>query len=264
MFKKCLLLLSAVCIIFTIAGCAQKPKQAHVGHLYGKSRVDNLTPAELSLEKTLKEAAKIKAASDYAKGMFDAAYIVAADHKDLGFTVYFKDGEAVVERGFDASKEPTLVIRLSDDGILNSKRFFQDGKINDEEEFLIVNAVFKPAWEASYRIPELESSWMKKFMKLDDLMHVVLLNPNNYKYQGKVVKNELSVVRADSQWLVFNGLEGISSSRMDMTAQDAVAMYKLIMRDLKTAKSIPEKMEIMNRFEKIRNRCLVKRPYEND
>jgi hypothetical protein len=95
-------------------------------------------------------------------------------------------------------------------------------------------------------------------MKLDGLMHVVLLNKDNYEYQGKVVKNELSVVRASNQWLVFNGLEGIADSRMELTAKDSVAMYKLIMRDLKRAKSIKEKMDIMSEFEKIRKRCLVK------
>lgn len=260
MFKKCLLLLLVACMFLVIAGCVQKQeaKQTDVRHLYEKGRTDNLTPRELSLEKTLKESAKIKTASAYAKGMFDVAYIIATDHKDLGFTVYFKDGEAVVERGLDISKEPTLVIPLSDDAIFNVKKFFKDGIINDEEEFLIVNATFKPAWEASYRLPEIQSSWMKKFMKLDDLMHVILLNPNNYKYQGKVVKNELSVAHSANQWLVFNGLEGVPLSRMEMTAKDAVAMYKLIMRDLNTAKSLSVKMEIMNRFKKIRNRCLVK------
>jgi len=89
-------------------------------------------------------------------------------------------------------------------------------------------------------------------------MHVVLLNKNNYEYQGKVVKNELSVVRASNQWLIFDGLEGIPDSRMELAAKDSVAMYKLIMRDLKLAKSIKEKMKIMSEFEKIRKRCLVK------
>ncbi len=258
MRKKQMWLLFSVCILLVVAGCAERIKPVEIRHLYSRGRVDNLTPEELILEQTLNEAAKIDAAKKYAQGMFDVAYIIAAEHPDLGFTVYLKGNEVVVERGLDTSKEPTLVIPLYDDAIMNTKRFFEDGVVDAREEFLIVNGLFKPAWEASYRIPEMQSRWIRKFMKLNGLMHVMFLNKDNYEYQGKVVKNELSVVRASNQWLVFNGLEGIADSRMELTAKDSVAMYKLIMRDLKRAKSIKEKMDIMSEFEKIRKRCLVK------
>ncbi len=258
MQKKQVWLLFSVCILLMVAGCAERIKPVEVRHLYSRGRVDNLTPKELILEQTLNEAAKLDAAKKYAQGMFDVAYIIAVEHPDLGFTVYFKGNEVVVERGLDTSKEPTLVIPLHDEAIMNIKRFFEDGVVDNREEFLIVNGVFKPAWEASYRIPEMQSRWIRKFMKLDGLMHVILLNKDNYKYQGKVVKNELSVVRVSNQWLVFNGLEGIADSRMELTAKDSIAMYRLIMRDLKHAKSIREKVHIMSEFGKIRKRCLVK------
>src|SRR3989338_5958236 len=258
MRKKQMWLLFSVCILLVVAGCAERIKPVEIRHLYSRGRVDNLMPEELILEQTLNEAAKIDAAKRYAQGMFDVAYIIAAEHPDLGFTVYLKGNEVVVERGLDTSKEPTLVIPLYDDAIMNTKRFFEDGVVDAREEFLIVNGLFKPAWEASYRIPEMQSRWIRKFMKLDGFMHVMLLNKDNYEYQGKVAKNELSVVRASNQWLILNGLEGIADSRMELTAKDSVAMYKLIMRDLKRAKSIKEKMDIMSEFEKIRKRCLVK------
>ncbi|MBM3253563.1 MAG: hypothetical protein FJZ16_04860 [Candidatus Omnitrophica bacterium] len=259
MFKRSSWLILAVCLIFVIAGCGERIKKVEIRHRYSRGKVNNLTPQELELENTLKKAAKLEAAKQYAKGMFDVAYIIAAEHENLGFTVYVKGNDVVVERGLDTSKEPTLVIPLSDDAIFNTVRFFEDGVIDDREEFLIVNGTFKPAWEASYRIPEIQSRWIRKFMKLEGLMHVTLLNEKKYEYQGKVVKNELSVVRVDNEWLVFNGLEGLPVSRMALSAKDAVAMYKLIMRDLKRAKSVSEKMEIMNQFGKIRSRCLVKK-----
>lgn len=259
MFRKSIWLILAVCLIFVIEGCGERIKKVEIRHRYSRGKVDNLTPQELALEKALKDAVKIEAAKQYAKSMFDVAYIIATEHEDIGFTVYVKGNEVVVERGLDTSKEPTLVIPLSDDAIFNTVRFFEDGVVDDREEFLIVNGTFKPAWEASYRIPEIQSRWITKFMNLEGLMHVTLLNKKKYEYQGKVVKNELSVGRVGNQWLVFNGLEGVSDSRMELSAKDAVAMYKLIMRDLKRAKSVSEKMEIMNQFGKIRKRCLVKK-----
>jgi len=259
MLRRSIVACLAIAFLFSVTGCGEKITKIEVRHQYSRGRVDNLSTQELALEQVLKEATQLDAAVKYARGMFNVAYIIAAEHPDLGFTVYFKDNKVVVERGLDTSKEPTLVIPLMDDAIYNAKKFFEDGAVNEEEEFLIVNGIFKPAWEASYRIPEMQSRWIRKFMRLDGLMHVVLLNKNNYEYQGKVVKNQLSVVRANNQWLVFNGLEGTPNSRMELTAKDAVAMYKLIMRDLKQAQSLSEKMRIMGEFEKIRNRCLVKK-----
>lgn len=259
MLRRNIVAFLAVVMLFSVTGCGEKITKIEIRHQYSRGRVDNLSTQELALEQVLQEAVKLDSAVKYAKGMFDVAYIIAVEHPNLGFTVYFKDNQVIVERGLDTSKEPTLVIPLSDDAIFNTKKFFEDGVVSEEEEFLIVNGIFKPAWEASYRIPEMQSKWIRKFMRLDGLMHVVLLNENKYAYQGKVVKNEISVVRANNQWLVFNGLEGMPNSRMELTARDATAMYKLIMRDLRDAKSLSEKMQIMNNFEIIRNRCLVKK-----
>lgn len=258
MLRKSIWLIVFVCLIFVVEGCG-KAKRAEIRHRYKRGRVENLTPQESILEETLKEAAKLKAAKIYAQAMFDVAYIVAADHPDLGFTAYFKGNDLIVERGLDTNKEPALVIPLSDEAIFNAKYFFEDGVVDEREEFLIINATFKPAWEASYRIPEIQSWWMKRFMKLDTLLHVVLLNEKNYEFQGKVVKNELTVVPVRNQWLVFNCLEGIPDQRIELTAKDAIAMYKLIMRDLKLAKSLREKWQIMGKFGEIRNRCLAKK-----
>lgn len=257
MFKKGLRLLGIVCAFFMIIGCGERVKKVEIRQRYQRGRLDNLTPEELALEKTLKEAAQLDAAVEYAKAMFEVAYIIPVEHPDLGFTVYFDSDELVVERGLDISKEPTLVIPLSDEGISNAKLFFVDGMVDEREEFLIVNAVFKPAWKATYRITEIQSKWIKKFMKLDGLLHVILLNKNQYEFKGKIVKNEMSVVRVSKQWLVFQCPEGIPDQRMELTAKDAMAMYKLVMRDLKIAKSTKEKMDVMNRFKAIRDRCLV-------
>lgn len=259
MLRRNLMAFLAVVMLFWVTGCGEKITKIEIRHRYSRGRIDNLSPQESALEQVLQEAVKLDSAVKYAKGIFDVAYIVAVEHPNLGFTIYFKDNQVIVERGLDISKEPTLVIPLSDDAIFNTKKFFEDGVVSEEEEFLIVNGIFKPAWDASYRIPEMQSKWIRKFMRLEGLMHVVLLNKNNFEYQGKVVKNELSVVRANNQWLVFNGIEGVPNSRMELTAKDAVAMYKLIMRDLRDAKSLSGKMQIMNKFEAIRNRCLVKK-----
>jgi len=248
-----------VCIFLVVSGCKPwaKEKRVDFSRMYARGRVDNLTSEELALEKTLEEAAAIEAAVDYARDMFDVAFIIAEEHQDLGFTVFFKGDELVVERGLDTSKEPTLVIPLSDEGIMNAKYFFEDGTVDTREEFLIVNALFKPAWEASYRIPEVQGKWIRKYMDLDGLMHVRLLNENNYTFRGRVVNNALSVVRASNQWLVFQGLEGTPDLQMALTAKDAIAMYKLVMRDLKAAGSKSEKTEIINRYKAIRDRCIV-------
>ncbi|MBL7084542.1 MAG: hypothetical protein ISS43_00345 [Candidatus Omnitrophica bacterium] len=258
MVRKSIWLALLVCLIFVVEGCG-RAKRVEIRHRYKRGRAENLTPQELTLENTLKEAAKLKAAKIYATGMFDVAYIIAAEHPDLGFTAYFKENKLVVERGLDTNKEPTLVIPLSDQAIFNAKYFFEDGVVDEREEFLIVNATFKPAWEASYRIPEIQSWWMRRFMNLDGLLHVILLNEKNYEFQGKVVKNELSVARVRDQWLVFYGLEGITDQRMELTTKDTIAMYKLIMWDLKQAKSLREKWQIMGKFGEIRTRSLVKR-----
>ena len=249
--------LSVISVFFAGCSCGGGQPEARAGYTRGK--VENLSAAELRLETALKEAAKLPAAVEFADGMFRAAYIIPEEHSGLGFTARIMgDGGVEIERGLDVSIEPTLVIPLTDEGILNIREFFKDGKLDDKEKFLVINALFKPGWEASYRIPDLRHWLVRKYMRLDGLLHAVLLNPGQVKFKGTVVKNELSVVRVSGQWLVFSGLEGRPGARMELAPEDAIAMYSLIMRDLKGAKSWGAKREVMRRFSEIRNRSLVK------
>lgn len=254
---KNIIFLSVISVLF--AGCCCRYEPAEIRTRYMRGKTDNFSAGELRLEKALKEAATIPAAVEFAKGMFDTAYIIPEEHPGLGFTARFKGGAVEVERGLDVSTEPTLVIPLTDEGFFNIKEFFKDGKLDDKEEFLVINALFKPGWEASYRIPDIGNRLIRRYMRLDGLLHAVLLNPGQVKFKGKVVKNELSVVRVSGQWLVFSGLEGVADARMEIAPEDAIAMYSLIMRDLKNATSWGEKRKAMRKFAEIRNRCLAKR-----
>lgn len=247
--------LSVLSFFFAGCSCSSGQPEARAGYTRGK--VENFSAAELRLETALKEAAKIPAAVEFAKGMFDAAYIIPEEHPGLGFTARSSGGGVEIERGLDISLEPTLVIPLTDEAILNIKEFFKDGKLDDKEEFLVINALFKPGWEASYRIPDIGHWLIRKYLRLDALLHAVLLNPGQVKFKGNVVKNELSVARVSGQWLVFSGLEGVPGARMEIAPKDAIAMYSLIMRDLKNAKGWLAKREVMRQFAVIRNRCLA-------
>lgn len=251
--KKQVLLLT---ISVLLAGCGARWEQPELRSRYERGRTDNFSAAELRLEKALQDAARLPAAADFARGMFDSAYIIPEEHPGIGFTVRLKEGGVEVERGLDAAAEPTLVIPLSDEGILNAHAFFKDGKLDETEEFLVVNALFRPGWEASYRIPELGSWLVRRYMKLDGLLHVSLLNPGGVKFKGTTVKNELSVARVSGQWLIFSGLEGLPDARMEITPKDALAMYALIMRDLREAKTFARRRAVMRKFSDIRDRCL--------
>ncbi|MEW5906302.1 MAG: hypothetical protein AB1734_05910 [Elusimicrobiota bacterium] len=243
-------------IAVLLAGCGRDPEPPALRTRYERGRVDNFSAAELRLEKALKDAARLPAAVEFAGGMFDTAYIIPEEHPGIGFTVRQKDGAVEVERGLDTTAEPTLVIPLSDEGIMNAYAFFRDGKLDETEEFLVANALFKPGWEASYRIPELRSRLVSRYMKLDGLLHAVLLNPGGVRFKGRPVKNELSVARVSGQWVIFSGLEGTPDARMELAPKDALEMYALIMRDLPRAKTFGEKREVMRRFSEVRARCL--------
>ena len=242
-----------------LAGCCCRGDQTETRTRYTRGKTENFSPQELKLEKALKEAAKLPAAVEFAKGMFDAVYVILEEHEGTGFTVLLKDGGVEVERGLNVAIEPTLVVPLTDEGVLNTKEFFKDGKLDDTEEFLVINALFKPGWEASYRIPDISRWVVRKYMHLDGLLHAVLLNPGQVKFKGKAVKSELSVVRVSKQWLIFSGLEGRPDIRMEIAPKDAIAMYSLIMRDLKNAKGMAEKREVMRKFSAIRDRCISKK-----
>jgi len=241
------------------AGCGHSVDRVEIKGNYSRGRVTNLTNEELNLEKILQEAAKMPSAIEYAKGMFDVAYIIAEEHENLGFTVRNKENEIKIERGLDTSVEPTIVIPLTDTAIYNIKEFFKDNVLDEQEEFLVVNALFKPGWEASYRIPGIQNYFVRKYMNLDGLLHAVLLNPSNIPYKEKVVRNELSIIRVSDQWLVFTGLEGKPDVRMEIGFKDAKEMYRLVVRDLGKASQWDEKKKVLEKFQEIRNRCIVKK-----
>lgn len=253
---KKIIFMSALAVL--LSGCGRSGQQ-ETRFRYARGKTDNFSAGELKLEKALKEAAGIPAAAKFAKGMFDAAYIILEEHEGTGFTVLSKDGGVEIERGLNTDIEPTLVIPLTDEGVLNIKEFFKDGRLDETEEFLVVNALFKPGWEASYRIPDIGNWLVRKYMRLDGLLHAVLLNPGQVKFKGKAVKNQLSVARVSGQWLVFNGMEGVADTRLEITPKDSIAMYTLIMRDLKNARGLAAKREVMRKFSEIRDRSLTKK-----
>lgn len=215
------------------------------------------SPADEEIEASLLRSA------DYAKQFSwfpriedEHVFVSVLDADNLRLTVDVDGGAAVVRRGWDTSRPPTLVVPVNRQNVTNLELILKDGQLWYEELYRIIYVLALPAARAVYSIPFLRQPGDKSWIGMDDFVHIDVPPAEPVLYQGRPIRIQITVVNVDGQWLVMDGLHGDPDARFELTIDDAVRWYRFAVYDLRKVQSTAELMDVARRVAEVTQKTL--------
>ena len=210
----------ALCIGMTsvLTGCKMAAVTGPSAPYAGKH--DGLTAEELAVEKVLLETAAMPTCVEYFSPFFSTAYLIVEEFNALCFTAVIRDGKMTIKRGVKPDVWPDLVIPMTKQNCLNVRAIFDDGVVTEEEEYRIVRTTFAPSCRSILQRTAMQTPRLMKLLKVPDFVHVQLTNSKGFSYNNTTRPLTVTIVRIDSQWLVFEGASGIPDIRMELSVEN--------------------------------------------
>ena len=129
----------------------------------------------VNVERLLNEAGKLAGQFEwFNKIQAEHAYVHLIELGNARLTVSIDNGEFLVQQGLDTSREPTLVVPLTESGVMNLVEILRDGQLSYAEQYMLYNALAVPGLKALYSTNPLYLPGDKSIFKFDDLVHVVI------------------------------------------------------------------------------------------
>ena len=130
---------------------------------------------------------------EYFKGIFNSLGVIVEETNEK-FTINHTGNSFEFEMGINEEKVD-FVVPAKLQNIQNMIAHSQDGKINLEESWRIMDVLFTPLTRVTLQTPVLSINWRRKLAGVEDLTHVYLINPTG----GEASKHTLIYVKG--QWL---------------------------------------------------------------
>jgi len=160
--------------------------------------------------------------------MDEHVLVVVTDLGNLRFTVGIDGGEFSVDRGFDESREPTMIVPVDSENIRSLEVMFRDGEeLTYEERYRIYNILAVPALQALYRVDAYHNIPDLRAAKFDDFIQMVIPAEEDVVYRGSPIEIAVTAVNVDGQWLVFPGLQGDPDWILSLDLDTATELYLL-------------------------------------
>jgi hypothetical protein len=164
--------------------------------------------------------------AEYFKGIFDYLGITVKETGEQ-FTVHHLGTSFELLQGIDPSKAD-FIITIKQENVDRMLKHGMDSKIDDEESFLIARAIFTPITESELNNPFLTNKRYLRMAHVDKLMHVVLLDPDKKEDYSQ------TLVYAEKQWIVTEGLHGKAKITFRLTPAQAVEFQRHLFEAKKT------------------------------
>lgn len=209
----------------------------------------DLTAKKTEIKASLEDAGKSAMQFDwFNKIQKEHVFIYVVDLGNLRFTLDIDGGTYSIKDGFDMSKEPSMVIPITEMGLKNLGILIKDGNMSYEDQYLIYNALAKPALEALYRSGPLYLPGDKSMFKFDDLVQIDIPAEKPVMYNGVPLHIMLTAVNVDGQWIVMDGLHGDPDFRLTLTLDDATGLYKSGVYDVRNISSLDDAKQLSKSF----------------
>lgn len=148
------------------------------------------------------------------RGLFERVHVQLTDTGET-YTVVLRDAGAEVQEGLSA-ETPNFVIPLESQNIRNLGEFFEDDRIDPQEQYRIVKFMLVPCLKAGLAMPVLRNPAFRRAVKLDCHWQEALLDP-----QGKE-DEQLTVMYVNDQWVVVPGYHGKPQRRLVMKPEQVL------------------------------------------
>lgn len=214
--------------------------------------------ADEELAESLRRSAEFaKQFSWFAKIEDEHVFVTVVDQGNLRLTVDIDAGAARVSQGWDASRQPTVVVPITRQNILNLEQILSNGRLTYEELYRIVYVLALPAARAMYSIPLLRERGDKSWIGMDDFVQIEIPPTEEVLYDGRAIRIEMTIVNVDGQWLVMDGLHGDPDARFTLTIDDAVQWYRFSVYDVRKARGTRELVELARRVAEVTERTMT-------
>lgn len=174
--------------------------------------------------------------AEYFSGTFNYLGIRIAETGEA-FTVHHLGRSFELTAGIDPAKAD-FTVTLHQENIDNMLKHGADAQIDEAESFRIMRVLFTPLTEAELNNPYLTKRRYLKMAKVEQLIHVTLLDPEKKE-------NHLhSLIYCDGQWLAIPGHYGKAGRSFLLQPKDAVEFQRQLFK-AKTANTKKSWMQFM-------------------
>lgn len=215
------------------------------------------TADEEIVQSLRRSAEHAKQFSWFSKIEDEHVFVTVVDQGNLRLTVAIDAGEARISQGWDAARDPTAVVPITRQNILNLELILSNGELTYEELYRIVYVLALPAARAMYSIPLLREQGDKSWIGMDDFVQIEIPPRELVLYDGRAIRIEMTIVNVDGQWLVMEGLHGDPDARFTLTIDDAVQWYRFSVYDVRRASGTRELVELARRVAEVTQRTMT-------
>jgi len=175
-------------------------------------------------------------------------FIYVTDLGNARFTLNVDGGIYSIKDGFDESKQPTMVVELTQIGIQNMADVLRDGKLTYEEQYQVYNALAIPALQALYYNEKLYLPGDKRTFKFDDLVQIDIPPTQPVNYRGFPLHIKLTAANVDGQWIILSGFQGDPDFRLTLTLDQATDLYNMGVYSVRNIKSTSDALALSGQF----------------
>ena len=188
------------------------------------------------------------------KKLDEIIVLIFKDLDGLQISAKVKNGLIKVSVGRDEKIRPTLIIPLFQANILNLKKMMSDQEVDKTELYRIARVLFPAFIRGLYDAEYLYTPGDKRYLKLDNIFHVELLNPEKIIVDGFPDNAKVTVTNVNGNWLVFNGFQGQPRMRVSCDLEQSLEYYRILMIEFKKAKSAADLEKVFKDYMNLRQK----------
>lgn len=182
---------------------------------------DNLKATGENIEKMVKKYPVINELNEI-------LFIKVLDLNDFKLTGMLKNGKGKVRVGWDLDQKPSFILPLYSKNLQNVKEVTQDLDLSLKDIYRITRVLFIPFLKGLYQGDYSHTPKDKSYLKLDNFLHVEVRNEEGIEVEGFPGPAQATVVNADGQWLIFEGLYGDPDIKYSMDIKQALEFAYLV------------------------------------
>lgn len=204
----------------------------------------------IKLEEYLRKTAKNKEAISFFKDLFITMHLIITDKKGEAFTINSDGKKLKILKGLKG--DPTMKVAVPSEKIKRLWEDFRHGKPDKAARQRIAQTLFASAIQSIYESPDFKSIVIENISHINEFIHFSLIDDMGKEFA------ETTVINKYDQWIVIPGFWGDAPLKAQMTINQAIKAYSLILKIAKAG--FKEKMELMQEFKKLM--ILTRKKYE--
>jgi hypothetical protein len=193
---------------------------------YAVGRTEVASSDETQVIETLKQVGEKAKAMPWFNQAHEHVLVTVIDLNNLPLTISVDKGQYSIRVGWFEPEKKTLQVAVRRMHINRLSQIIADSQFTQSELYEVASVALVPALESLYSADVLYFPGDKRFLELDNMMHVEVMNDFNLKDEyGNMLTAQATVTNVDGQWLVFPGLKGNPDVKYVVTVDQMLHYY---------------------------------------